>query len=63
MNIRYLIILIIVVLTIIIISLFGYRDIPIGQLKKKYTDLSSSFCQLMECVFILETKEKKILFQ
>lgn len=43
MNIRNLIILSIVVLTIIIISLFGYRDIPIGQLKKKYTNLSSSF--------------------
>lgn len=38
--------IIIPILVILIISLFGYQNIPIEKLKKKYTSLSSSFVKI-----------------
>ena len=52
------------VITVLIISFFGYQDIPLGKLKKNIPTLILLLLKLVEWIFIIETKEiKKILFQ
>ena len=53
------------VLIILIVVFFGYQDIPIEQLKKKYTDSYSSFVKVnsMNVHYRDEGEKKKIQFQ